>query len=318
MEAREPANELYIPQPRDGMSIWNADEGKWLEPQAYEALRKMGYVVHSIQSAAVLYRPHGQDNLAVELGNDQTLSQVVTKLRYDGHYPLVSMHIDGMLEHGPDDLHNTLLELKKLTMYSFSGIVQNGIQIEKPGYYTQAQMGMLAFNLPSARMYVFAKDMSAVRWHFTVQRSKNPIFENPSLHVEDIPADPLVQQQGILRAQHVLSAAEEGEPPQPDQGISPFNYKITRAGEQQRVFPCSYCDFLPSCVKVHQDRWNVPADTVNIVEDQRTKEKQRATSSPATTAEADPFSAHLGPGENGENAHGVIIPFPVPDQLRPE
>lgn len=317
MEAREPRNPLYIPAPRDGMSIWNADEGTWLEPQAYEVLRKMGYVVHSIQSAAVLYRPQGADNILTALANEQTLAQLITKLQYDGHQPLVTMHIDGMLEHGPDDIHDTLLELKKLTMYSFSGIVQNGIKTEKPGYYAQAQMSMLAFGLPTARLYVFAKDMSAVRWHFTVQRSKNPIAENPSLHVEDIAADPVAQQQGIIRAQLVLDAAVQGEPPRPDPGLSPFNIKINRDGSEQNVFPCSYCDFFNSCVKVHTERWKIPAVPF-VVEDNRTKEKQRATSSPATTAQADSLSAHLGPGEDREDTHGVVLPFPVPDQLRPQ
>ena len=277
MHEKYPDDPQYIPSLITGEAYWRMDEGKWQEPEVYDILRKQGYLVSQVQGSAVRYLdPAGQVQSLVVPDESYLKLEVARLKREDGVTPLVTMHIDGVITGGPDDLPPTLLELKKITMFSYSGCVQNGIFAEKRQYYLQSQVCAQSFGLAGVRMMVFSKDPSATSWLFTTMRSKNPIHENPGLYIEDMRIDPTAVTLADARARHVLECVEREEPPVTDPGIDVRNAKILRNGETQRVFPCSHCDYLVPC---EQRYWRDGVDPKQwiVVEDNRLKKDREET-----------------------------------------
>jgi hypothetical protein len=272
--------DVYPPAPISGESIWGMAEGNWQEPQVYEVLREMGYQVHSAQAGAVRYLPAGTNSIhdvqvKVVPTGEERMSAVVDALRRTEQTPLMTMHIDGIIEGGPDGIPPTLLELKKATMFSFGGMVQHGIRDDKREYWFQAQICAASFGLSTARFYVFTRDRSATEWYFTKMRSKNPITANPALYVEDVVVDDRFVKMGDARALYLVGALERGIPPDPDPGVWPLNVKIEKNGEQEHVYPCGWCEWREPCLQELRDR-GVNINKYTVVEDHRSKKEKEA------------------------------------------
>jgi hypothetical protein len=240
--------EQYPPEPISGESLWGMEEGNRQEEPVYQVLREQGYMVHDIQSGAVRYL-NAEGQTRVKIVDQERMGDVVAALQRTGQRPFLTMHIDGIVEDGPDELPPTLLELKKATMFSFGGMVQNGIMSDKPTYRMQATVCAGSFELPTARFYVFSRDKSATEWYFTKMRSKNPIEANPALYVEDIQIDPRFLAMADFRALYLLDCLEKNIVPDPDPGIWPLNVRIEKDGTPSHLFPCGWCGWKEPCLQ---------------------------------------------------------------------
>ena len=237
----------YTPTDIDGESLWGMEEGHWQEPEIYQVLREEGYLVTDVQGGAIRYiRSNGETD--VILCGEDYMADTIRSLVTAGHKPILTMHIDGVLEGGPDNIPPTLLELKKATMFSYGGMAVNGVREEKRTYWYQASVCAASFGLSTARMMVFSRDRSATNWYFTKMRTKNPITENPALYIEDMIIDPRLVQMADLRAVALLDAVEREEPPAPDPGVWPLNVRVERDGSTSQLFPCGWCDVRTHCV----------------------------------------------------------------------
>jgi len=264
---------MLEPAPIDGESLWGMAEGNWQEPQVYQVLREQGYQIHSIQKAWVRYQDtHGETQVRV-VPDDERLGAVIAALKRTGQRPFLTGHVDGIIEGGPDELPPTLLELKKATMFSFGGMVQQGIFIDKPGYRLQASANATSLGLDMVRFYVFTRDKSATNWYFTKMRSKNPILANPALYVEDCPIDERWVKIADYRALYVLDALEKGEMPEPDPGISPLNVRVEKNGEMSHLFPCGWCEWKEPCLQEMHGR-GVNINEFVVTDDLRTKKER--------------------------------------------
>lgn len=269
LKSREPGA-LPDPEPIEGEALWGMAEGNWQEPQVYQVLRELGYQVHSIQKAFVRYKdPAGEIQVRV-VPDDERLGSVVSALQRTGQRPFLTGHVDGVIEGGPDELPPTLLELKKATMFSFGGMVQQGIFVDKPTYRLQAHVGAASLGLPMVRFYVFTRDKSATSWYFTKMRSKNPILANPALYVEDCQIDPRWVSIADYRALYLLDCLEKGEIPAPDPGTDPLIVRIEKNGDMTHLFPCGWCEWKEPCLQEMRGR-GVNINEYQVVEDLRTK-----------------------------------------------
>lgn len=265
----------FPPEPISGESLWGMAEGNWQEEQVYQALREQGYLVHSIQAGAVRYIDKEGKTQVRTVPDDARMADVIFRLKREGMRPFLTMHIDGIIEGGPDELKPTLLELKKATMFSFGGMVQRGIRDDKRTYWFQASVCAASFGLDMARFYVFTRDRSATEWYFTRMRSANPITANPSLYVEDMPVDPRIVGMADWRALHLLDCLEKNLPPDPDPGVWPLNVRVEKNGEQSHLFPCGWCEWKEPCLQEFRSR-GVDINKYVVVEDNRTKaEKEK-------------------------------------------
>ena len=265
----------YPPAPISGESLWGMAEGNWQEPQVYEVLREMGYLVHSIQTGFIRYLDADGIPQVKVCDDDERVGQLVNAFRRTGQRPYLTGHIDGIIEGGPDELPPTLLELKKATMFSFGGMVQRGIGGDKPGYKFQSAVCAASMGLDMARFYVFSRDRSATEWYFTKMRSKNPITANPSLYVEDIQIDPRWVQMADMRALHLLECLERDECPDPDPGISPLHVRIEKDGSMSHLFPCGWCEWREPCLQ-HLRAGGLNINNYVVVDDLRTKKEKES------------------------------------------
>jgi len=248
----------YPPVPISGESLWGMAEGNRQEEPIYEVLREQGYMVHSVQAGVVRYLDNDGAVQAKRVPDDERMKATVAALRRTGQTPFMTVHIDGIIEDGPDKLPPALLELKKATMFSFGGMVQNQIMSDKPTYDMQSAVGAGSFGLDMARFYVFSRDKSATEWYFTKMRSKNPILENPALYVEDVVINPKLLQVADYRARYVLGAVQENAMPEPDPGISPLNVRVEKDGEMTTLFPCGWCEWREHCLQaMHKKGVNI-------------------------------------------------------------
>lgn len=248
MHSRYPDNPKYAAAPIEGESIWGMEEGHWQEPEIYQVLREEGYLVSNVQAGAVRYLdPDGGTHVMPT--SDESMTDTIDILRKEGSKPFLTMHIDGEIEGGPDAIPPTLLELKKATMFSFGGMVQNGIRQEKRTFWFQASACAASFGLPYARLMIFTRDRSATNWYFTKMRSKNPITENPALYIEDMPVDPRLVRMADLRALALLDYIEKEECPPPDPEIWPLNVRREKNGELTHLFPCGWCEYKEPCLR---------------------------------------------------------------------
>ncbi len=266
----------YPPEPISGEALWGMEEGNRQEEPVYQVLREQGYMVHSIQAGAVRYLDSGGATQVRVVPDNERMADIINMLRRTGCKPFLTMHIDGIIEGGPDRIRPTLLELKKATMFSFGGMVQHGVVSDKPTYRMQATVCAGSFGLDTARFYVFTRDKSATEWYFTRMRSTNPIKANPALYVEDMQVDPRVLKMADFRALYLLEKIAAGDIPEPDPGIGPLNVRIEKDGSKSGLFPCAWCEWREPCVQEMFSR-GVNINDFQVVQDLRSKAQKEKT-----------------------------------------
>lgn len=262
-----------VSAPIGGEALWGMAAGNRQEDPVYDVLREQGYSVTGIQAGAIRYQD-ADKNVQVKLVPDnERMAAVITALKRTGSRPFLTMHIDGIIEGGPDKIPPTLLELKLATMFSFGGMVQHGVMSDKPGYRIQATICAGSFELPYARFMVFSRDKSATEWFFHKMRSANPINENAALYVEDMQIDPRHLQMADFRALYLLDCVEKGEMPDPDMGISPLHVRVEKDGSMSHLFPCGWCEWKEPCLRSLQQS-GVNINEYIVTADLRTKKEK--------------------------------------------
>lgn len=208
-------------------SLKKMASGKAIEDYWHEVYRGAGFKVYRPKTRLPIYSSTGE-------------------LLTDGE-------IDGVLEQLEEPHHKILLELKDLGIWTYTGILEKGLENYDPGYYVQLQLYLHAaleagvVDQPYAVFHAGMADSSAVVWIWKAIKKKDPA-DLPDVHIQVIGYDPIIVNWAMRRIDIAKLLVMSDSVPARE--YDPEAMQKTKGGG----FPCGkldnpYCPWLETCIK---------------------------------------------------------------------